>query len=115
MVAQDDTSRPAVGFRISNRGGKDRAIADLLMKLHAGDKRQIRIDRESMFRRKPLWMVLEARALSRALHIEPQRTNGLSGIPQVNSDHSLHSAVGSFLTRTRLGRRWASSKSPVSS
>jgi hypothetical protein len=72
VIAQDDTTRPAVGFGIRNRGMKHGTVVNLTMELGTGDKRQSGFDSETIVCCEPTSVILERGACPLPLRIVPE-------------------------------------------
>ena len=115
VVAQDDAARPAVRFGVRNRAVKDGSATLFAMKLRASHQGKAGVDREAVRGRQPRGVILEGGVLPRPLRVEAECPETAGVFPQRYLDGSSHSAVGTFLGRTRFGSRSASSNRPTSS
>ena len=115
VVAQDHAARPAVRFGVGDRAVEDRSMAALAMELRAGHQRQAGFERKAVRGGQPLGVVFERGVLTCALNVIAKRGEAARVVAQGDGDGPLHSAVGAFFGRTRLGRRSTSSSRPTSS
>ena len=115
VIAQDDATRPAVGFGIRNRGMKHGTVVNLAMELRTGDKRQSWFDGEAIICREPTSVILERGACPRALRVVPEQPDETGLVANKNLDSPLHVNERTFFVRTRLGRRSRSRAKPISS
>src|SRR4029077_4648893 len=115
MVAQDDSTSPAVGFCVSKCPMKHRTVLSFAMELGTGHERKRWLKRKSICSAQPGLFIGKGRALPRTGGIIVQDSHQRGLIAHEDLNRSFHRAAGDFLTRTRLGKRSSSNSSPTSS